>query len=260
MELNHKKIIIGLSALFAVCLGFDIFLHTLSSHTTVWNNLYGLLYGLQFLFGGLISIFGSRRLTREQGKRAFMLWGLALLGQAGGLFIWAVYNFFLGVAVPFPSLADASFILFHIGMGFGLWEYRNLFEEDNSDFGWLSTVPLVVIACIMVFIVLRRPDLSTQLPLMQRIVNVTATVGDAFIISMALTTALIRELRSFGFLTLILGLVMFAVAEFTFTYEAAKGIFWAGDLADLIYTISGFILSIGIIKLLKEHSASYKVK
>src|SRR3989344_129655 len=72
--------------------------------------LVGGLFGLKnaFTWGGMKSVLG----------RSVLGISLGLIAWAGGMVIWNYYLFFTDIEVPYPSLADAIFIL-----SWPLWTY-----------------------------------------------------------------------------------------------------------------------------------------
>src|SRR6185436_12711456 len=76
-------------------------------------NLYSNLYGVIPLIGGIYGLFLSRHWGGWNSKvgRAVMLLSLGLITWGIGIVIWLYYNIIMHVEVPYPSLADAAFIL-----------------------------------------------------------------------------------------------------------------------------------------------------
>src|SRR6185437_10076575 len=69
------------------------------------NYLYSFLFGLIPLIGGICAMTSAQvwgGLKSAVGKAIFFI-GLGVLLWGAGEMIWSYYNFFLGIAAPYPS-------------------------------------------------------------------------------------------------------------------------------------------------------------
>jgi hypothetical protein len=109
MLLNtYQKVCI---AFLGVLIIFWIALFASGSKEGLYNDLYAFLYGLIPLFGGIAAVTGYKKwggLSTILG-RGILFMGLGLFLWGVGESIWAYYNFFLDVGIPYPSWADLFF-------------------------------------------------------------------------------------------------------------------------------------------------------
>src|SRR5947209_2687677 len=80
---------------------------------TFFGYIFAFLYTFIPFLGGILGLRKAEAwglFKSSMGKSVFFL-SLGLLTWALGEFIWSYYNFFLNAQVPYPSWADASFIL-----------------------------------------------------------------------------------------------------------------------------------------------------
>ena len=63
-----------------------------------------------FALAAFATCFGAARHTGALGRQAWTLLGLSALSWGLGEIAWSVYEVGLGVAAPFPSIADAGFL------------------------------------------------------------------------------------------------------------------------------------------------------
>src|SRR3989338_9414541 len=75
------------------------------------NYLFGAAYGIMALVGGLTGLSISKAwggVKSVMGK-AILFLSLGLLAAEFGQLVFSYYNIFLGVEIPYPSLADIGF-------------------------------------------------------------------------------------------------------------------------------------------------------
>jgi hypothetical protein len=251
--LEDKKLTVWLIVIFAVAMVWDAWLWTFSRNDTVWHFLYNVVYAFVYFFSAVVCLQGYRRLEgRGRLARACRLWGYSMLLWAIGLLVWTGYNLFLGQEVPYPSLADVFFVAFYPLMGLGILHFRSYSTDEKSKYFSFANVPIAVAVAVIVLVFLRRPDLSADLPMLERAVNVAYSVGDAFLLSVALAN--LREIAG-GFrpayLWLLGSLVFLTAGDLLFSYRTALGSYWNGGISDVMFTIFPAVFTYGVIKMLR---------
>ena len=214
------------------------------------------------LVGGFVAMLRSRSWKGMQGfvSRGIFFLGLGLFFWGCGGMIWAYYNYFLGVAAPYPSLADLGYapsVFFYcIGAVY-------LARAAGADFGLkrrFAKLFIVVATIIMFFIsyyflvdVVRQGVLLTAGdPILKMILDLAYPVGD-FI---SLTIAIVISGLSFKFLMseykvaivmILLGLVAVFFADSIFSYTTSIGTYYNADFGDLVFAFSMFLLTFGVL-------------
>ena len=196
---------------------------------------------------GIAAISLGVAAVRSTGRMR-VAWGLLGAGAASwavGEAIWSWYEVFQGVSVPFPSAADAAFLLeipLAIAgvLAFTTAPTRMATRGEAVLAGAIVALSLLFIAWALG---LRTVYESSQQTQQATFIGLAYPIGDIVII-----TVLIIALRRAGrpqigrMLLLIGGLTSIAVADSTFTYLTANGSYGAiGSLLDIGWVI-GFLL------------------
>lgn len=239
-----------LFSLQAVSVLWWIYLQTLPIHTTIWNFLYNGVYGLVFLLGGLTGLFYGMKLggLKSSVGRAttFIAAGLTFYGI--GQFMWVYYNLHTNNNIPYPSPADflftASMVLYGIGFWYLLRMYRALLTRRLA----LELAGALIITWGIILLFIGPPDFN-ETNMIARTLNFVYPFGDAVLVSLAFVT-----FRTGGgkvdksILAFVGGMILLATADTLFTYRNNMGIYWNGDITDLLFSLSGFMLSWGVIR------------
>ena len=223
-------------------------------------NLYSNTYGIIPLIGGIYGLFIARHwggLKSKVGKAITFL-SLGLLTWGIGMVIWLYYNIVLNISVPYPSLADAAFIL-----SWPLWGIGAAFLSiaTGAKFGakevkgriMLLVVPIVVIAFSYYFLVTiaRQGIVSAYDNGLKTFFDLTYPIGDVVILSIALLIFGLSY-KYFGGVykkAIYLILAAFVInyfADFTFSYTTSLETYYNGSLADALFVTTMTVLSTGI--------------
>lgn len=212
--------------------------------------LLGGLFGLKnaLNWGGLKSVLG----------RASLGISLGLLTWAGGMVIWNYYLFFTEVEVPYPSLADAIFIL-----SWPLWTYGllQLSKAIGVRFGWknLSTKKtLIIISGIVILIstyllfgVARNWSVSFETVDSKLFFDLFYPVGSIVISTLVLLIYWLSKnflggIYKSSILVLFFGFLLNYAADFTFSYTTTKETYFNGHFVDFLFTLAMFTLALGL--------------
>lgn len=249
-----RMLTLVLACLTAVVLVWDYQLFQMVNKSTDWNYYFNLAYGSIFLLATYIAFLGAKQLgASTKAGRVFLCFSASMAMWAIGLGIWTFYNVVPRVEVPYPGLSDIPFILFYPIMGYGLWRMDDLYHGQPGKHRLLASLPLILVSALVVFIVMRRPDLSSELPLLERLANLAYSLGNAFLLSMALV-AWQSSLKRFqqGRIWLLMSLFVLTVADYLFTYRSAKEIYWNGDISDLLYAGVAILFCIGLLQITRK--------
>jgi len=186
--------------------------------------------------------------ARRSSGRLRVAWALLAVSAASwaiGEAIWSWYEVFQGVAVPFPSPADAGFLVaipFAIAgvFTFASAPHRLATRGEALLAGTIVALSLLFIAWVLG---LRSVYDQSQQPLPATMIGLAYPVGDIVVMTV-LIIALRRTTRpQLGRMLLLLGgLASNAVADSAFTYLTANGSYHAiGSLLDIGWVI-GYLL------------------
>ncbi len=224
--------------------------------------MYSFLFGLIPLLGGLTSMYNARlwgTFKSAVGKAVFFT-GLGLFLWGCGEMIWSYYNFFKGVAAPYPSMADIGFApsIFFYGLGaaylskatgakFGL---RNKFAKI-----FVTAAPIVIFfISYEILIVFARGGvlIPPNEPFLKVILDIAYPFGDF----LALTVSVIISGLSFKYfggkykydiLSILIGLGVMFIADTIFSYTTTVESYYNGNWGDLILTFGLFFITYGIL-------------
>ena len=254
-----QKTALGLLGLFFV---FWAVLRVTHTDIGFYNYLFSFLMCIIPLYAGVIALVSAERwhgLKGLVGKGMFFL-GLGLLFWGAGELVWSYYNFFVGVAAPYPSLADLGFapstFFYCAGVVY-------LLRAAGADAGLSRKYakPLMAGMIVVMFfvsyyllvIVARSGVLVTHGdPILKSVLDVAYPVGDFISLTLSVVISglsfryLTKEYRA-GVVALLFGLAMMFAADTIFSYTTTKGTYFNGDFGDLVFTVGTFLLAFGVL-------------
>jgi len=256
MKLNLPSRLIVAS--YILLLLWWLYIQVLQTTDAPINYWFVFAYGLVPLFAGVSGISLSRKwgmLKSAMGRAVFYI-SLGLITWGVGETIWSYYILGLNVEIPYPSWADASFIL-----SWPLWSVGvvNLSRATGVKFSLrrkqgkmlLFFIPLVVIALsyYLLFIVARGGVLELDTDLIKLFFDLLYPIWDVILLTLVL---LIYGL-SLGFLggrfkwpltLLVLGFVVNYFADMGLSYTSTIETFYNGGFVDLLFATAMFLLSL----------------
>ena len=257
LALAQKLLLVYLAFLII----YWILLQISGEQTSIWNYAYSVSFSLVPLIGGLIGILLSRSwgfLSSAIGKAVFYI-SLGLFFWGLGSMIFAYYNIFLNNPAPYPSLADASYILCWPLWGLGI---INLSHATGAKFSlrkvkgrlFLFVIPLilVVLSYYLLVVVARAGSVSDFSGGFKVFFDLAYPIGDVVILSLAvliygLSFNYLGGKFKYTIIILLLGFVFNYIADFIFSYTTTTGTFYVGNFGDLIFTSALFMLTFGVL-------------
>lgn len=243
---------------FLVILIWGIALEWTGTHTGVWNYGYNLGYAGLYLVGGLMGLWGARYVTTEIAMgNALLYLGAAQISYASGLILWAYYNLVAHVAVPYPSAADVFFALFYVLLAVGCWNFLSMVATHVRVQHLFEVMAIFFVSAVVIVGFLNTPDTSPGLSILTKIVNIWYPLGDSLLIALSyLVFRAGRDKFQTGMLILIIGLLVQVSADLIFSYRTSTNVYWNGDISDMLFAVSGFILSFGILNVFFDFISS----
>ena len=213
------------------------------------GGLYGLKQGLSW--GGWKSSLG----------KAINSLSIGLLCWSGGMVIWNYYLFFTEIEVPYPSLADAVFILSWPFWTFGVY---HLSKATGARFGLKSRggkhllyiIPAIVslVSYYLLFQVARGGEIDLSVEAYQLFFDLFYPIGDVVILTIvAVVYSLSRKLLGGKYkipiLILFTGFGLNYLTDLIFSYTTTVETYFNGHFVDLLFTITMYVLSLSIIEM-----------
>lgn len=201
---------------------------------------------------GIVGKFEPGTPTRTAWRLLSLGFGALMVGQA----LIAVYQFALGVEVPFPSLVDIFFVVSYPLMIAALFLFLRAYTASGFPLGpaservWLAGGVTIVCAVIGFFIL--RPVVTTPAPPLETLLNVLYPVMDFLLL--VPTVLLIRISLQFRggavwkvWLALLGGFVFLCAADALFAWFSQLHRTDLVDLVDLTYLLSYGFFALGVL-------------
>lgn len=263
MNIHIQKIfLITLWSLYAIFVGWFLWIYGAGTqgHTV---NIYSNLYGIIPLLGGVYGLFVARHwggLKSKVGK-ALTLLSLGLITWGLGIVIWLYYNIVLNISIPYPSFADAAFIL-----SWPLWGVGAAFLSiaTGAKFGakegkgriMLLIIPVITILFSYYFLVTvaRQGVVSAYEDTLKTFFDLAYPIGDIVILSIAvlifgLSYKYFGGVYKTAIYFILTAFVVNYFADFTFSYTTSLETYYNGSLADALFATTMVLLSSGIAML-----------
>ena len=230
----------------------------------IHNYLFGAVYGLMALVGGLTGLSISKTWggAKSSVGRAILFLALGPLAAECGQLVFSFYNIFLGVEIPYPSLADIGFFanipLYTIGIFYlaqisgGLITLRKLAYKIQ-----VVIIPfLLLLISYILFLQGYEYDWSNPLKIF---LDFGYPLGQAFYVSLALLTFTLTRGILGGVMKNKILFILFAffaqyLADYNFLFQNSRGTWYNGGYGDYLYLLAYFLMSIGIIQLKTIHT------
>lgn len=254
MFFDTKPLSVFLIVLYILLLSWAVLLFFQEDKMTMWNYGFNVGYAFLYLTGGLIALVGLKHLGfKSTLGQQLLYFSIGLLGYTAGQFIWSFYNIVLKVDTPYPSIADAFFILYIPFIGMALANLLRVFYSIVTVRLILESIGVFALSTLIIFTSIGIGNSESGAPLLTRIFDILYPLGDITLITMIFLLIRVTQGRIHkSILYFIAALLVMVIADFTFTYRTSKEIYWNGDITDVLFATSGFLLSLGIIHVLSR--------
>lgn len=262
---NIAKIIIFV---YSVLVLFWVWILVKGLQEGTLNNLYGALYPLISLIGGLYGIFwvskkwgGYKSII---GKGIFFL-SLGLLAEVFGQWAWSYYVIIQKIEVPYPSIADIGYFAIIPLYSYAMYNFAKASGIKIGLKSFFGKIQAIVIPLIMVgiayFLFFKDLSLDFSNPL-KTFLDFGYPGFEIIAISLAILTyslsrSVLGGVMKPKILFIILALIVQYVTDYTFLYQVGAGTYYNGGVVDLLYTTSFMIMTLAVINL---SSAFEKIK
>lgn len=253
------KVLLGLFIFIMIWLAG---MQTFGISEGIYNNIFATLQGLLPLFGAIVALKRMEQwggYNSKLGKAIFFM-ALGIGAWAIGELIWSYYNIFAGILIPYPSIADLSFVLYYPFFGAGIILLTDI--TTVREYGVNSLVkiysiciPIVMAILTYYFVFLQAHGGAVDLnnPL-KTFIDIAYPMGDiAIIVILVLRTGFklnfIGQRLKITLTAITLGIFAMYISDFIFTYSTTDGSYYVGAIADWLYTITLFLMSLGLSNL-----------
>ncbi len=224
------------------------------------RQLFSTFYAVQALFGGIMGLLVARKWggnTSYFGRAlSFLSYGLLL--QVFGQLVYSYYNVVLKVFIPYPSLGDLGYfgsIPCYIYGGYQLARAlgAHLSLKSATNKLWAVLVPLLMLGFSYIEL-LKGYEFDGDKPLLATFLDFAYPLSQAVYISVALLVFVFSFKMLGGLLRKRVLLLLFAflvqyVADFTFIYQNAHGLWEIAGVGEYFYYLAYFIMSLALLGL-----------
>jgi hypothetical protein len=238
-----------LSIVFFGVFVWGIALELLPLKTTFWNYTYNIANGDIYILGGVLGyIFGHSRKESQSMKRAINYMVLAQVAWGMASLIWAGYNIFFNIEVPFPSFADIFYIAYSVFLMIAIWHLLSGTNTRITRDSVNGSVFVVFVSYVLIAIMYTRLPLSADVSFIESISNFIYPLLETFLLAASfIAFRLGGDSIKQSILMIFIAVFFQLVGDFMFAYSSMSGVYWNGGFTDVAYTISGFVLSFAII-------------
>ena len=183
----------------------------------------------------LLCVYAVRTKTPFIKSTQWFAFGFLLFSL--GEVAYSIYALFLGIAIPYPSIADLfwliGYVFILVGMVVFIWPFRIAIKRESLEIAiGFSAMFSVLLAA---FLVLQVMPMSSDL--------VTTVVGLVYPFpAVALLFVSIIGFLLFwggkvarGWYVLALGALLFSIGDLLFSYAIARGMYFVGDPLELLF-------------------------
>lgn len=253
---KFQKVLIIYGLIFLV---YIILLSFTSLRTSDWNYIASLANGLPSFIGGFLIVIRSMRWGEFNNniRKAIFFISLGVFCWGSGNMVWAYYDFFQNIAVPYPSWADAGF--FSAGI---LWITGIIYlsQATGTKFSlkkrlsklFFLVIPIIIltVSCYFLLFVIKRNFISEE-PL-KIFFDLIYPSMDIIILSIAiiifgLSVNVFKGKYRLSLFSILAGFVCMYLADFTFSYTTSTGVYYNGSFVDLLFGIAQFLLTWGTL-------------
>ena len=213
------------------------------------------------MFGGISGILLSRKwgfLSSALGKAIFFL-SAGVLAYGLASLIWGYYNLILAVDTPYPSLADAIYILSYpfwaiglINLGKGIGAGYKLRTLQGKIALVLTPIVGAVITYLIFILFAQGGGFSFEdSGIIKIFFDIFYPLGDTILIT-ALGLIYGLSYKAFGgrfksaINILFIGFLITYFADAIFSYTTTQGTYYTSDWVDTLFVTSMFLIAMGV--------------
>lgn len=228
-----------------------------------YSYVFAFAYGLIPIIGGVAGFASAEKwgLFKSSMGRALFFLSMGLITWGYGELIWSYYNFIAHTEIPYPSWADASFIvswpLWAIGMlylGKATGAKFGLKRKGGKLLALVIPVLTIIISYHLIVNIAHQGVFEVDGDLNKIFFDLAYPIFDVVVLTIA---ALIYGLSfkylggkyKFSVLITLLGFVINYIADLGFSYTTTVETFYNGNWVDLMFATAMFMLSFGITNL-----------
>lgn len=241
--LDWKRILIESCLLLLVYIVW-LFLRPSAS---VSRPLIGSLAILVPITAAALLTFLARPFLPGAARWSWLFWGVAFTLWAAGNFVRTYYQVMLPVPLPKFSLADIFNFLAYpfVLLALVFYPSRNRFVPSRFRFIFDAAISSGVVA-VLGWLIIARPAAQSNPGSLLTLLPLVYPIADLVLLMILFNTLLASSLARRTSLLLGLGLLLFLISDYIYSYQALIQAFQVGSFASLGWTVGGLVFGLTI--------------
>jgi len=205
------------------------------------------------------SAFALRKYWGNPGDKFSKIWlgftlGMAFwfLGEVG----WAIYTLLLNVEIPYPSIADAAWLIGYVPLIAAVHLYMQTFRFAISKAMYVVTAVAVTIGSLALFALLLSPifAVAAEEKFITLMVDIEYPALDIALFSLSIIGLLIFAKGKIAKAWLLINgaILMTTVADMLFSYTTLQGTYYDGHFLELFFHWGYILFALGFYTHTKE--------
>lgn len=232
---------------------FFLWLQFTGRTETIFNTWASIISGFVFLISSIICFLYYKKIGDRGGISITILFtAIANLLYFIGSITWAYYNFFVGIEIPYPSIADIFYIAMPIAYAVSIGALFQIYRSSTKPSTLIISIAIFLGLGYLIFSTIGAPDVSADLSFWNNFFNFSYSISDAMYLGAGVSLLFIAGGKIYrGIFVWVISMLIISAADLLFTYRDALGIIWNGDIADQLYTLSAIMFTYAVILLSK---------
>ncbi len=191
--------------------------------------------------------FLARPLLPRPARWSWLFWGFAFTLWAAGNFVRTYYQVMLPVPLPKFSLADILNFLAYpfVLLALVFYPSRNRFVPSRFRFILDAAISSGVVA-VLGWLIIARPAAQSNPGSLLTLLPLVYPIADLVLLMILFNTLLASSLARRTSLLLGLGLLLFLISDYIYSYQALVQAFQVGNFASLGWTVGGLVFGLTI--------------
>jgi len=249
--------LIGLAVCFILGLVFLFQAYYADSMELITNVLAPLTAG-----GAVLSAtFAMRRYWDKPSSRLSRIWLCFTLGMLLwflGEITWAMYVLVSNVEIPYPSIADALWLIGYVPLLIAIELYVKLFRPALSRKLYFGSTAVISAAGVALFSVMAPLLIATEENVLLLGIDLAYPVLDIIVLSQAIFGLLVFTMTRLkgkvgtAWILISLGIIMNVIGDILFSYSTAQEAYFDGHPLDLFFYWGYVLFALAFYTHMKE--------
>ncbi len=249
-----------LSAFFMVLAAWCLSLNLDGTKSSYSNSYFGLTYAFLPVVAGLFGFTSAYRwggVKSSMGRALFYL-SSGLITWGMGQIMWSYYVLVLQIEIPYPSLADLSFMSSWPLWGIGIYHLSKaagikfqLSKKSSQLQIYILPMLMTIFSYYLIVHVARNGVLISSNNGIVVFFDLIYPFMDALLVAevllvFGLTFRQLQPRYKYPVLLLFSGILINYIADFAFSYTTANSTYYNGAIADMLFICSLFIMGTAV--------------